>query len=221
MLFFKNRSINELKLSLPREELVRRSRILVIDDQKPELINDLKSAHFSVDYVDDITASTIDTIEKPLYDLILLDFGEVGKSFGDDHGLSLLRHIKRVNPAIIVLTYTSMALQTKHSDFYRLADGTLAKDAGIQESLERIEVGLRKAHTIENVWNGLIMLSGIDKGSAKDAELQNLYVKGLSNPKKFEKLKEATLNLVSGGAKTVASTLISKLIELGVQSTLG
>jgi hypothetical protein len=43
-----------IKATMPREELVRRSRILVIDDERPELIDDLQRSRFAVDYVTDI-----------------------------------------------------------------------------------------------------------------------------------------------------------------------
>ena len=103
--------------------------------------------------------------------MILLDFGDVGAAFGQDQGLSLLKHIKRVNPAIVVLSYTSKALETRHADFYRQTDGALAKDAGIQESLEKIEDALRKAHSIKNVWTGLLCLCDVTPGSAEDSRV--------------------------------------------------
>src|SRR5687768_14438088 len=125
--FSRKLRIETLNAALPREDLIRRSRILVIDDERPEIIDDLQRAHFSVDYVPDITKDELDRIEQPLYDLVLLDFGNVGSSFGADQGLSLLRHIKRVNPAVIVLAYTSKAITSDQADFYRLANGVLAK----------------------------------------------------------------------------------------------
>jgi hypothetical protein len=67
---------------MPRDELVRRSRILIIDDERPDLMDDLKAAHFSVDHVTDIEPGKIDLIERSLYDLILLDLGDVGAAFG-------------------------------------------------------------------------------------------------------------------------------------------
>lgn len=220
-MFGKRYKLTDLKLTMPRDELVRRSRILVVDDEEPELLKDLKAARFSVDHVVDVSADNMEIIERPLYDLVLLDFGQVGRSFGDDEGLSLLRHIKRINPAIVVFSYTSKALETRHADFYRLADGVLAKDAGIQESLEKIEDGLRKAHSLENVWTGLLTMCGVDRGSKRDFEWQNLYVRGLSSQKVLTRLRENSLGMVSEGAKVVASTLLSKLVELGVQATLG
>ena len=115
---FSKKNIGDLTLKLPREELVRRSRILVVDDEKPDLIEDLVNSGFAVDYLDDITTENVSKVESAIYDLILLDFGNVGKTFGDNEGLDLLRHIKRVAPSIVVLTYTSKALGTEHAEFY-------------------------------------------------------------------------------------------------------
>jgi CheY-like chemotaxis protein len=102
------KTLSEYNPKLSRQELIRRARLLIIDDEKPQLIDDLKKDGFSVDY--DAAGNDTAKIEKNLYDLIILDFGEVGKNFGKDHGLSLLKHIKRVNPAAFVLAYTSKSL---------------------------------------------------------------------------------------------------------------
>src|SRR3954468_12415174 len=164
----RRKTLEGIKATLPREELLRRSRILVIDDESPEILEDLRSARFSVDYCPDVELTNLDVIERRLYDLIILDFGNVGASFGKDQGLSLLRHIKRVNPAIVVLAYTSKSLGTEHAEFYRLADGVLAKDAGISQSLEKVEEALRKAHSIDNLWRGVLAVCDVDAGSTTD-----------------------------------------------------
>jgi len=222
MKFFSKRSIHDVKLNLSREEILRRSRILVVDDEKPEIINDLKKARFSVDYEPDITKDNMNIVDQSTYDLVLLDFGNVGKSFGADEGLSLLRYIKRVNPAIVVLAYTSRALSTTHADFYRQTDGALAKDAGIAESLEKIEEGLKKAHSIDNVWLGLITLAGIVPGSEEDERFQNMLVKGFQSKRKLKTFKQNMLTLLeNGNAKTIGNILITKLIELGLKAILG
>jgi DNA-binding response OmpR family regulator len=220
--FFAKKRIDSLSVKMPREELVRRSRILLIDDEPPALIDDLRAAHFSVDHVPDIIPEQIDLIERSLYDLVLLDFGDVGLAFGHDQGLSLLRHIKRVNPAIVVLSYTSKALETKHADFYRLTDGVLAKDAGIQESLEKIEDALRKAHSLDNVWTGLLALCDIRPGSEEDLAWQDLFVRGRSSQRKLNALQSKILAvLTSEATKTVATTLLTKATELAVMASFG
>jgi CheY-like chemotaxis protein len=222
MKLFLKKSIHDVKINLSREEILRRSRILIVDDEKPEIINDLKKARFSVDYEPDINNENMNIIDQSTYDLILLDFGNVGKSFGADEGLSLLRHIKRVNPAIIVLSYTSKALPIAHADFYRHSDGVLAKDAGIADSLEKIEEGLKKAHSIENVWLGLITLAGIAPESEEDKKFQDLLVSGFHSKRKLKTFKQNMLLLLdNGNAKAIGNILIGKLIELGFKAIIG
>ena len=222
MKFFSKKSIHDVKVNLSREEILRRSRILIVDDEMPEIINDLKKARFSVDYEQDITKDNMNIVDQSTYDLVLLDFGNVGKSFGADEGLSLLKYIKRVNPAIVVLSYTSKALSTEHADFYRLSDGVLAKDAGIADSLERIEDGLKKAHSIENVWLGLITLAGITQGSDEDIRLQDMLVKGLNSKRKMKNFKQNMLPFLENGtSKTIGNILIGKLFELGLKAIIG
>jgi uncharacterized protein len=218
---FGKKTIDSIITKLPREELLRRSRILIVDDERPDLIDDLKHARFFVDWVTDITASNMDLIEKPLYDLVLLDFGNVGKAFGPDEGLALLSLIKRINPAIVVLSYTSKFLGTQHADFYRLADGVLAKDAGIAESLERIEDALRKAHSLTNVWASILALCDIRAGSAEDQHLQDLFVRGVSNPARLQQLKTQIMRQpLPEESKKAAVTFLTKAIELGVKSIM-
>ncbi len=221
-MIFSKKQIDGIKVTLPRDELLRRSRILVVDDERPEIIEDLKSARFSVDYCADIDRSNLDLIERRLYDLILLDFGNVGAAFGNDQGLSLLRHIKRVNPATVVLAYTSKALGTEHAEFFRLADGVLAKDAGISESLERIEEALRKAHSVENLWRSVLAVCDIRPGSDSDREWQDLFVRGLKSPRKLARLKERIADVVGQELmQKVAIGLVEKMAELVVRSYLG
>src|ERR1043166_8477408 len=117
MFFREKRTIDSLKAVIPRDELRRRSRILVIDDERPELVDDLKRGGFAVDYQEDINKQNLVVLDQPLYDLILLDFGNVGTKIGSEQGLTLLRHIKRINPATIVLAYTdrkSTRLNSSH-----------------------------------------------------------------------------------------------------------
>lgn len=221
-LFSSPKTIASIHTVLTRDELLRRSRILVIDDQRPEIVDDLKKAHFAVDYEPDIDADKIDLIDKQIYDLILLDFGNVGKAFGSDEGLSLLRHIKRVNPAVVVISYTSKSLGASQADFYRLSDAVLSKDAGISESLEKIEVELRRAHSITNIWSGLLAVCKIQPGSDQDKQWQDLLVRGLNRQSKMESLKASVMKmLTSEEMQKTGTILLTKAIELAVKSASG
>jgi len=221
-MFARKKSLSGIKGSIPRDELRRRSRILVIDDERPELVDELTAAGLAVDYRSDVDATTLGVLDQTLYDLLILDFGNVGTKLGHEQGLTVLRHVKRVNPSMVVLAYTSKAIGSEFADFFRLADGILAKDAGIADSLERIEQGLQKAHSIENVWRGLLALGGVQPGTSQDAEWQDMAVRAIEKPKKLSGFKQRVLeNLKEESAKRVATVLIEKLVELGVKAAMG
>jgi DNA-binding NarL/FixJ family response regulator len=220
MWFSKKKTIHDLKSTINREQLVRRSRLLIIDDEEPELIEDLKGAGFSVDYKADVDKTNQTIFERQIYDLVLLDFGNVGKAFGGDEGLSLLKYIKRVCPSTVVLTYTSKSLPTAHADFYRLADGTLSKDAGIQDSTEKIEEGLRRAWSVEKMWKGFLEKCNITPGSDADIQLQNQLAGAIGNSKK-EKGFTATVIGLAGNAdvQKFCEHLFVKIAEAMVKPT--
>lgn len=222
MISFTKQKIEDLRFNISRDELLRRGRILFIDDEEPDIIGDLRRAGFSVDYEADINDGNREMIERPTYDLIILDFGSVGSYFGSDEGLSLLRHIKRVNPSVVVFAYTSKALSAEYADFFRMTDGILPKDAGIADSMEKIEEGLRIAKDINRLWAGLLHAAGIAQNSRDDLEWQNLYVKGLSKPAKLAVLKskltgEVGIDLASKGGIII----FEKLVEAGAGWAFG
>jgi DNA-binding response OmpR family regulator len=222
MSWFKTRKIEEAEIHLTRENLLRRGRILIIDDERPDLIDDLKRARFAVDYEPDITKENLSVIDSQTYDLVILDFGNVGKSFGTNEGLDILKYIKRVNPSIVVLAYTSRSLGTEHAEFFRMADGVLSKDAGITDSQEKIEEALRKALSVPNLWSGMLKSMHIAPGSEKDQEWQNLYMRGLTKPSKLKELRQKIASVAgSEGAQKIATTILEKLIEVGIGAAVG
>ena len=103
----KKKKISDLVIKPSRDIIIKRSRILIVDDEDPVIIQSMKGAGFAVDHFRDIGDDNIKKIDNYLYDLIILDFGGVGSKFGEDEGLSLLKYIKRVAPATVIITYTS------------------------------------------------------------------------------------------------------------------
>jgi CheY-like chemotaxis protein len=69
--WFAQRTLASYNPQLTREELIKRCRILVIDDERPSLIDDLTRDGFAVDH--DEKGDEVGRIERNLFDLILLD----------------------------------------------------------------------------------------------------------------------------------------------------
>lgn len=178
---FRTRLLSDFDHEYTREELIRRGRILVIDDEDPEIIAELRKKRFSVDH--DKIGDDLSGIETHLYDVVLLDYSDVGRKFGGA-GLGILHHIKRVSPMTFVIAYTSRALVAKVSDFYRLADDVLEKDAGLDESLACIEKGLSQSFKKERIFSGIVEIAGLQSNQATVEELRITLIKALGRRNK-------------------------------------
>ena len=212
--FFSSATISDLKANLSREEVISRGRILVVDDERPDLVDDLENEGFCVTYKADLSNDNFHLVRLEIYDLILLDFAGVGASFGVQEGLSLLKHIKRVSPAVFVLAYTSKGLKSNDSDFFRLADGVLSKDAGIGDSFEKIEEALKGALCIENRWKAFLISAGVTAGSKEDLDLQDKFVAGIKKSAKMKDFRSMVSSVASSeAAQKAAIAALPKIIE--------
>ena len=175
-----------------------------------------------MDHLEDVAGEDCKKIEQVFYDLVILDYSGVGKSYGDEEGLSLLRHIKRVNPVTVVLVYTSQFLPSEKHEFYTLADGVISKDAGIAETTQKVEEALQQAHSIQRVWSALLTVTGIEPGTEKDFMFQNAYVRGVAGGKGAEKFVEMVRGfLESSAAQEAGMVIVTKLVELGIKAVTG
>ena len=208
--FTKTTSIREIKTTIPRDELVRNSRILIVDDEEPALKVDLEKEGFAVHWCADVDPALLRQIERMNYDLILLDFSGVGTSLGNQEGLDILKHVKRVAPAVMILSYTSKALKSKHADFYRLTDGVLPKDAGIADSLEKIESALRAARSAENLWKALLNRLGADPTSPEAEALQKRILKASKKSDSWPLFLDGISGLITTDEGKAAATAIGR-----------
>ncbi|MCM2370626.1 response regulator [Aporhodopirellula aestuarii] len=213
--FKKEKPIDEMQASIPREQLIRNSRTVIIDDEEPDLKQDLEQRGFAVTWSPDMDQNLQRQIEAGLYDLVLLDFGGVGKEMGHEEGLAILRHIKRVCPGVSVLSYTSKSLDATQADFYRLTDGVLSKDTGIAESLEKVEDALRQANSAGSLWKSLLARMDIKPGTEQEVELQKKLWASARNPGKRERFNKY-LNSVLDDENTqkAAGVIAGKLLVI-------
>jgi len=113
--------------SLPAEEIKKRSRILVIDDAEFFYLDLFLRDGYTVERWPDVT--DLPKLEQNYFDIILLDIVGVGRDKTKDQGLGILRHLKRVTPAQIVVAYSRADFSLKVKEFFDLADATLDKRA--------------------------------------------------------------------------------------------
>jgi len=107
------------------DEIKKRARILVIDDNDFAYEPLFKRDGYTVEKWDDI--QSLEKLENNFYDLILLDIQGVGQAESEEEGFGILKHIRSQSPAQIVIAFSNADWSLKYQQFFDLADRKLAK----------------------------------------------------------------------------------------------
>jgi hypothetical protein len=196
--------LSKFEAPITREELIKHSRIVVIDDEIPLIIEELQQAGFSVDH--DKTGDVLSKYDNQLYDIAIIDFHGVGQRLGPAHGLDLLNYIKRVSPGTRLIAHTSRSLSAAEAQFFRESHVVLPKDLGLGESMKIIEEQLRIAYSKEHIYEA--MLSRLQVTTANN---KNRIRKELSKSL-TKKDQEGFKNFIGKFLGQTASRSVSHLI---------
>lgn len=195
--FGKQPTLASFDAALNRERLIQNGRIVVIDDENPLIIEDLQKTGFAVDH--DKVGDDLGKYDAQIYDVAIIDFHGVGKRLGDNHGLDLLKHIRRVSPRTRLIAYTSRSLNASESEFFRLSHVVLPKDMGLTDSIALIENQLRlaftKEHLFESLTSKLNMTSAVERQKIQQVLLKSL---GKHDEKGFRDFVTKTAGEVAG-----------------------
>lgn len=111
--------------AVSRSEILKRARILVIDDGEFPYITLFQEDGYTVQQWKDVT--DLSALENGDFDLILLDLRGVGRKHSADEGFGILKHIRETAPAQIIVAYSSADLSLDYQPFFRNADAILHK----------------------------------------------------------------------------------------------
>lgn len=130
-------------------DIVRRSRLLVIDDKEFPLIKLFARDGYAMDKWDEVL--DLNKLVSGAYDLILLDLRGVGMSDApDEEGLGVLRYIKKEDPTQLVIAFSHEEFNMKYREFVELADASLHKSADsyvvYKETVDRL---LRERQSVD------------------------------------------------------------------------
>jgi CheY-like chemotaxis protein len=110
---------------VPHDEIVRRARILVIDDGEFAYMPLFEKDGYTIEQWSDVT--DLGALEGEDFDLILLDLKGVGVAQSSDEGFGILKHIRETSPAQIVIAYSNSDLSLAYQPFFHDADAVLHK----------------------------------------------------------------------------------------------
>ena len=116
-------------------EIVRRSRILVVDDDDFPYGVLFEGDGYTIRQWTDVESLT--ELENGTFDIILLDLRGVGRQQSASEGLGLLEHIRATSPAQIVIAYSNSEFSLDDQPFFRNADAVLHKSRSDYAAFKR------------------------------------------------------------------------------------
>jgi len=131
---------------LSREEIVKRARILVIDDGDFPLMVLFERDGYTIQQWKDV--DDLRPLENGDFDLILLDLRGVGRKHSADEGFGILKHIRKSSPAQIVVAYSNADLSLEYQRFFDDADAVLHKTTDYVEYKRTVDGLLEKRFSL-------------------------------------------------------------------------
>jgi CheY-like chemotaxis protein len=123
--------------ALPLDEIRKRARLLVIDDEEFIYKNLFENDGYVIDKWDDV--EDLSKLEQNYFDVILLDVQGVGSKLSSQQGLGILQHIRQTAPAQIVIAFSNADYSLKYQAFFELADAVLSKGADYVEFKRKVD----------------------------------------------------------------------------------
>ncbi len=128
------------------EEIKKRARILVIDDNDFPYQELFERDGYSIDKWEDVI--DLQKLEDGYYDIILLDIQGVGTSHTEEQGFGILKHLRSTSPTQIVIAYSNADWSLKYQEFFDLADSRLDKRADYVEFKRTVDSLLRERFSL-------------------------------------------------------------------------
>jgi hypothetical protein len=192
---------------LTREQIIQTARLVLIDDEVPLILDELRQVGFAVDH--DRTGNDLHNIDSQLYDVAIIDYYGVGVRLSPNQGLALMKHVKRVSPRTRRIAYTSKSLTSSESDFFTDSHVVLPKDLGLAESLAIIEEQVRTSKSNAHVFEALLTKLSIQDDERRK-EVEDALVASLQKKDKG-KFKDYVTKLVGIAAEKTVEKLIDMM----------
>jgi len=136
----KSKDLKKIKIPMNIEEIKKRVRIVVVDDEDSFPVKLFKSEGYSIDKWNKVTDVTYGKLESGFYDIIVLDIKGVAKDISSDDGLGVLESIKEKNPAQIIIAYSQYTYDLSKAHFWELADEKIAKPSDFLKMKRIIDI---------------------------------------------------------------------------------
>ncbi|MCX5769042.1 MAG: hypothetical protein NTZ09_02030 [Candidatus Hydrogenedentes bacterium] len=177
----RKQTLHDLDIRLPLSEIKKRAKILVIDDE-PASFPAARLAEEGYHIETWETVKSLSKLEDGAFDIIILDYmGVADEEVSQKAGLGILEHLKKVNPAQLIIAFSAHSFDASSSNFWRLADDNLGKPIDVVKCKEVIDQLLVDKFTISHYWGTLASVLKSNGATAKDiSRLEGKIVESLA-----------------------------------------
>lgn len=202
---FKKKHIQEYIPKLPTDDLIKRTRIVVIDDDKNTFPIDVLSRQgYSIDYWPDI--DDLPKLERGFYDIIILDIVGIGHELDkENEGVAVLRHLKDINPSQIVVAYSGQSHESSRIPFFKLADQYVPKPTPAITWKEIIDDLITNKLTVIHYWSSLSSM--LKNNGATNRQIKKVEYELIKAAKGRKIQLKETLTHILGPIENIATIL--------------
>lgn len=203
----KSIDLKNFKITNEFEELKKRTRIVVIDDEDSFPITLFQNEGYSIDKWPKVTDYS--KLENGFYDIIVLDIKGVAQHISEDDGLGVLVNLKKKNPAQIIISYSQHSYDLNKVQFFQLADENITKPSDflkIKNILDNLITTQFKPERYVTALNAVLHKNNVSEKEIK--KLNHEIAKSIKNKKNPDWIK--VLDFVQGKTE-----LVKQLIGLG------
>lgn len=175
------------------DQLRDRIKILLVDDERYDIIEILRNRGYRIYYKEDITY----TIETEPFDLILLDINGIADKFASTkQGFGFALEVKKIYPQKIVVSFSGVS-DPKINEQLDKIDGYIAKDTDVDMWCIRLDNLIKRYCDPEYQWNAICSKLK-DSGVSKEVieELKTVYMESLDS-NSFDNIKNAFIENVN------------------------
>lgn len=178
---FRKRTMSDFSPSITKDDLKKRVKILVVDDNEEHFpYKHLQDNGYTIEWWDKVTSEKLQRMENGGFDIIILDIkGIADESISDSEGLGIIKRIKSVNPSQIVVAFSGHSYDLSKTEFWKIADDTLAKPVSIIKAKELIDRLIDEKITLNYYWDAISSIlsnQGLANRQIKKIETQIAYM---------------------------------------------
>jgi len=154
---FKKESITEFRIPHNADEIRKRIKIVVIDDDEASFPTQLLSTNgYTIEWWDLVDDRGLERLEKNHFDIIILDINDIADiSISSNDGIGILERIKEVNPSQIVVAFSGQEFNIDKTHFFQKADDTLSKPVDFIKAKNLIDRIIDQKITLIYFWDSL------------------------------------------------------------------